>query len=96
MEKPVLDPKMAEDLFYAKKFAFSYSSLNKLLYAPSVFYKEYVLGLKEDLTDKSLMEGRVIHKLLLDQDTFDEEFVISMSKLPSDNVVDVINRIYEL
>lgn len=96
MEKPILDPKIAEDLFYARDFAFSYSSLNKLLYSPSLFYKEYILGLKEDTSDKSMLEGKIIHKLLLDQDTFDEEFVISLSKLPSDNVVDVVNKIYEL
>ena len=33
-----------EAIFYAKKdFRFSYSSLNKLLFSPSLFYKEYIL-----------------------------------------------------
>jgi hypothetical protein len=92
-EKPILDPKIAEDYFYAKSFDFSYSSLNKLLYSPMLFYKHYILGEREEELEKHLVEGRVIHKLLFDVDTFDEEFVIGMEKVPSDNVVDVIKTI---
>ena len=33
--------------FYKQKFYFSYSSLNKLLWNPAVFYQLYVMGLKE-------------------------------------------------
>ena len=32
-----------EKEFYAKDFNFSYSSLNKLLFSPSLFYKDYIL-----------------------------------------------------
>jgi hypothetical protein len=88
------DPRILEDEFYAKEFAFSYSSLNKLLYSPSLFYKDYVLKQKEELLDKSLVEGRVIHALLLDQESFDEQFVIAQEKLPSDNVRDVVEKVY--
>lgn len=88
------DPRILEDEFYAKEFAFSYSSLNKLLYSPSLFYKDYVLGQKEELLDKSLVEGRVIHALLLDQDSFDEQFVIAQEKLPSENVRDVVDKVH--
>lgn len=88
------DPRILEDEFYARPFAFSYSSLNKLLYSPGLFYKDYVLGQKEELLDKSLVEGRVIHALLLDQESFDEQFVIAQEKLPSDNVRDVIEKVY--
>jgi hypothetical protein len=88
------DPRILEDEFYAKEFAFSYSSLNKLLYSPSLFYKDYILGMKEELLDKSLVEGRVIHALLLDQESFDEQFVITQEKLPSDNLRDVVEKVY--
>ena len=90
------DPRVLEDMFYAKQFAFSYSSLNKLLHSPGLFYRQYVLGEREELMEASVIEGRVIHSLLLDQDSFDEQFVIAQSKLPSDNVRDVIGRIYEI
>jgi hypothetical protein len=90
------DPRILEDMFYAKQFAFSYSSLNKLLHSPGLFYRQYVLGDREELTEASVIEGRVIHALLLDQESFTDEFVIAQSKLPSDNVRDVIGRIYEI
>ena len=89
------DPRILEDEFYAKQFAFSYSSLNKLLYSPSLFYRDYILGEKEELMDKSLVEGRVIHALLLDQESFDEQFVIAQEKLPSENVRDVVEKVYD-
>lgn len=88
------DPRILEDIFYAKRFAFSYSSLNKLCYSPMLFYKHYILGEREEELEKSLVEGRVIHTLLLDQDTFSDNFIIAQTKLPSDNVKDVIGRIY--
>ena len=42
---------LLENNFYAQKFYFSYSSLNKLLWNPAVFYQQYVLGMKEERTD---------------------------------------------
>jgi hypothetical protein len=88
------DPRILEDMFYAKRFAFSYSSLNKLLYSPGLFYRHYILGDRDDELDKSLVDGRIIHNLLLDQDTFSDTFVIAQTKLPSDNVKDVIGKVY--
>ena len=88
------DPRVMEDMFYAKRFAFSYSSLNKLCYSPRLFYKHYVLGEREDELDKSLVDGRVIHTLLLEQDSFSDQFIIAQTKLPSDNVKEVIGKIY--
>lgn len=89
------DPRILEDEFYAKEFCFSYSSLNKMLYSPSLFYKHYILGERDDQLEKSLVEGRVIHALLLDMESFSEQFVIAQSKVPSDNVQDVIRKVYE-
>lgn len=89
------DPRILEDEFYAKEFCFSYSSLNKLLYSPSLFYKHYILGERDDELEKSLVEGRIIHALLLDQESFAEQFIIAQTKLPSDNLQDVIRKVYE-
>jgi hypothetical protein len=48
IETKELDPNLLEAEFYEKDLKLSYSALNKLLIAPSVFYKEYVLKEKED------------------------------------------------
>ena len=44
-----------EEEFYLKKFKWSYSSLNKLLFSPSLFYKDYILWDREVRTDKHQM-----------------------------------------
>jgi hypothetical protein len=86
-----------EDLqksFYDKKFYFSYSSLNKLLYCPEIFYKEYVLGEKEIIDAAYLTEGKLIHCLLLEPKKFEEQFIVMTGKMPGDNTKTVIDRVY--
>lgn len=90
------DPRILEDEFYAKEFAFSYSSLSKLLYAPNVFYRQYVLGEKETEQSKSMLEGSIIHCLLLNPELFDEQYVISQTTVPSENVKDVIEKVFKI
>lgn len=80
--------------FYEKKFYFSYSSLNKLLWNPAVFFQIYVLGMRQDTTSKSLIEGKVIHALLLNKEEFDKEFIVSPKSIPTSNTKVVIDRIY--
>lgn len=82
-----------EEQFYSKKFNFSYSSLNKLLFLPSLFYKEYVLLEKEVKTEKHLIEGRLIHLLLLQPEKFNEQYVVVPSKMPSDSVIKVLIQV---
>jgi len=82
-----------EKEFYDKNFNFSYSSINKLLFSPRLFYKDYILKEREVKMDKHLVEGRVIHTLLLQPDEFNDFFIISPSKTPSDAVKRVL---YEL
>jgi hypothetical protein len=83
-----------EEEFYSKPFRFSYSSLCKLLYSPAVFYQLYVLGNKEDKTDKHLIEGRLIHCLLLDDKSFEENFVVSPVTLPSGMSKTLVDKVY--
>lgn len=84
----------AEERFYSNKFYFSYSSINKLLYAPSLFYKSYVLKEWEDRTDLHLIEGRLLHCLLLDNESFDNQFILTPSSLPSGSIRSVIDNVY--
>jgi len=90
--------KLLEQEFYSKKFEFSYSSLSKLLWNPVVFHQLYVLKMKEEKTEAHLVHGKIIHALLLEQDKFNDLFVISPGVLPTGNtrtVVDVVFRHYE-
>ena len=80
--------------FYKQKFYFSYSSLNKLLWNPQVFYQMYVLGMKEEKLDAHLVQGKLIHLLLLEPEKFNENFMLSPANLPTGNMRVVIDRVY--
>src|SRR5690606_28066441 len=64
--------------------------------APSIFYTEYVLKKKEIRLEKHLLEGTLIHYLLLDNLAFDEKFLVTPETLPSDNSMKVANSIFEI
>ena len=74
---------LLEDAFYARPFKFSYSSMYKLLRSPKSFYKEYILKDKEDSLESYLVEGKVIHCLLLEDGRFDSHFILSPGKIPT-------------
>lgn len=81
-----------EEEFYAKKFNWSYSSLNKLLFSPTLFYKDYILQDREVKTDKHLIEGKAIHCLLFEPDNFNSKFNVVPGKSPSDSVRNVLKN----
>ncbi|NBX97381.1 hypothetical protein EBQ81_00750, partial [bacterium] len=83
-----------EGNFYSKKFYFSYSSLNKLMWSPAVFHQLYVLGIKEERQDAHLVQGKIIHALLLEPEKFQDNFVISPDNLPTGNTKTVIDRVF--
>ena len=87
---------LSEELerFYSEKFYFSYSSINKLLFSPRLFYSHYILNQKEDSTDAHLIAGRVLHCLLLEPDNFDELFVTVPGKIPTDSNKVIIDHIF--
>ena len=80
--------------FYAEKFYFSYSSINKLLYSPRVFYNHYILKQKEDSTDAHMIAGRLAHCLLLDPQSYDEQFIMLPGKIPTDSNKVIIDHIF--
>ena len=81
--------------FYQSKFYFSYSGLNKLLYSPAMFYSHYVLNEREDRTDAHLVGGRVLHCLLFEPDTYDDNFTSLPGKLPTDSQRKIIDTIFK-
>lgn len=87
---------LSEELerFYSEKFYFSYSSINKLLFSPRLFYSHYILNQKEDSTDAHLIAGRALHCLLLEPDNFDELFVTLPGKIPTDSNKVIIDHIF--
>lgn len=87
---------MMEESFYAKKLYFSYSSLKKLMYSPGSFYNHYVLLQREDRMDNHLVQGKVIHCLILEEDHFNNYFVVSPTKLPEGNNKLIVEKMFSL
>ena len=85
--------KVKEDLFYKEEFSFSYSSLNRLLFSPKLFYRDYILKQREIKTDKHLIEGKLLHLMLLQPEKLHDEFSIVPGKVPSDNIRNVLKAI---
>jgi hypothetical protein len=81
--------------FYNKKFYFSYSSINKLLFSPRAFYSHYVLNQREDSTDAHLVTGRVLHCLLLEEQNYDKQFITMASRIPGDSSKKIIDMIFK-
>ena len=81
-----------ENEFYQKDFKFSYSSLNKLLFSPTLFYKDYILNDREVRTDKHLVEGKLVHCLVFEPENVENKFSITPGKAPSDSVRKVLKN----
>ena len=91
------DVNLLEADFYSKPFAFSYSSLNKLIGVPNIFYQEYVLKKREDEFKKYLVEGTLIHFLVLENEArFDDHFIVTSENLPSANSIAVVEEVFKI
>jgi hypothetical protein len=66
------------------------------MFVPNSFYKHYILGEREDRLDSHLVEGRALHCLLLEEENFNDQFVVSLATLPGDNARKVIDKVYGL
>lgn len=76
-------------------FKYSYNSLSKLVYEPTRFYKEYILGEKEKVETKYFTEGELIHFMVLQRDEcFDDNYIITSNNLPSPNAMQIIEVIF--
>jgi len=85
-----------EDEFYSKPFSLSYSGLSKMMYSPMLYYKHYVLQEREEKIESYLIDGKVIHCLLLDNGSFDDQFMMLPSSLPTGNSRLVIDTLHKL
>lgn len=93
---PLLERIRLEDEFFSQPFMMSYSGLNKLLFSPVLFHQHYILKQRDDVVDKPMVEGKLLHCLLLNPEEFENEFVLMSSDMPSDGPRKVLDRIYEL
>jgi len=91
-----VDRMTMEEKFFQKEFFFSYSGLNKLLFSPRLWYKHYVLQEREERTDNHLIEGKVIHALLLDEANFSKNFMILPGNIPTGNTRTVVDKVFNL
>ena len=82
-----------EERFYSKPFYLSYSGLNKLLYSPRVFYNQYVLGVREEKLDTHLVEGKLIHNFILEEN-FNDSFILGLDKVPTDNAKIIVDTVW--
>jgi hypothetical protein len=95
MKEMILNGSEELELFYKQNFYFSYSSINKLLYSPRLFYNHYILNQREDSTDVHLIAGKALHCLLLEPENFDKNFVILPGKVPTGNNKTIIDNIFK-
>lgn len=84
-----------EEKFFSERKYLSYSALTRLLFSPTLYYKHYILEEKEDVETQSMIEGRLVHCLLLQPENFDKMYEIAFDKLPSTNSKAVIDYIYQ-
>lgn len=86
---------VAEEKFFNKSFFFSYSSFNKLLFSPKLFYDYYILKAREEKLDAHLIEGQLIHLLFLQKELFDKSYMILPGNLPTGNNKKIVEDIYK-
>lgn len=86
--------RIKEDEFFSRKFYYSYSSLNKLMWNPQAFYQMYVMGIREERLDAHLVQGKLIHLLLLQPEKFEQEFMLTPNSLPTGNLRVVLDRVF--
>jgi len=87
---------LAEERFYSKRFYFSYSGLSRLLYSPKLFYKNYILNEREEKTDSHLVEGKLLHCLLFEEENFKEKFLLSLGSIPGGQTKTIVDRVFRL
>jgi len=65
-----------------------------MLFSPMLWYKHYVLQQREEKVESYLIDGKVIHTLLLDDGSFDKNFILLPSTLPTGNSRLVIDKLF--
>jgi len=94
MNTPEKDTLKQEKEFQEEKFYFSFSSLVKLLTDPRVFYRDYILKEREELSAKYLDIGELVHCFVLEPENFEDKFVLMSKKVPGGKLKEVIDDVY--
>ena len=63
------------------------------MFSPQLFYKDYILKEREEKTDKHLIEGKLLHLLILEPERLHEQFSIVPTKVPSESLKKVLKLI---
>ena len=87
---------VSKDEFQKEKFYFSFSSMTKLLLDPRVFYNDYVLRQRKDLSAKHLDIGQLLHCLVLEPQNFDDKFTVLPGKVPTPALKTIIDNVWKL
>lgn len=81
--------------YFARKPVLSFSSISMLLDSPLQFYKHYILKEREDINSQAMIEGSLIHLLILENDSIWDNYVILPDNAPKDNKLLILNLILE-
>lgn len=82
------------DEFYSQDLYLSYSAINKLLFSPRLYHQYYILKQKEEKVEAHMLEGKITHCLLLEEDKFGEYFQMMPTKLPGDSIKNIVDWVY--
>ena len=94
--EPTFAEKIAiEEKFFSEKFIMSYSGLNKLIFSPDAFYRHYVLKQRDDVETQSMIEGSLLHCLLLQPENFDKYYILTHEDTPSPSQMGLFAYLFE-
>ena len=72
----------------------SYSSINKMLFSPKLFYSHYILNEREEKIESYLIEGKLVHCFILQPEEFDNMFVVAPGKVPTASILKILHGVY--
>jgi hypothetical protein len=81
--------------YFARKPVLSFSGISMLLDSPMQFYKHYILKEREDINSQAMIEGSLIHMLILENDSIWDNYVILPDNSPKDNKLLILNAVLE-
>lgn len=76
------------------KLDLSYSSINKMLFSPKLFYSHYILNEREEKIESYLIEGKLVHCFILQPEEFENMFTVAPGKVPTNSIVKILHSLY--
>lgn len=72
----------------------SYSSINKMLFSPKLFYSHYILNEREEKIESYLIEGKLVHCFILQPEEFDNLFTVAPGKVPTASILKILHAVH--